>query len=82
MSKKEEKVSKKNVEKKTKKVKKEKIKKQSFLSQVKAEMKKVSWPSGKDVLKYSIATLVFCLIVCGFFQLLNLALSFIKGMFV
>lgn len=82
MSKKEEKVSKKNVEKKTKKVKKEKIKKQSFLSQVKAEIKKVSWPSGKDVLKYSIATLVFCLIVCGFFQLLNLALSFIKGMFV
>lgn len=82
MSKKEEKISKKNVEKKTKKVKKEKIKKQSFLSQVKAEMKKVSWPSGKDVLKYSIATLVFCLIVCGFFQLLNLALSFIKGMFV
>ena len=73
MSKKEEKISKKNVEKKTKKVKKEKIKKQSFLSQVKAEMKKVSWPSGKDVLKYSIATLVFCLIVCGFFQLLNLA---------
>ena len=82
MSKKEEKISKKNVEKKTKKVKKEKIKKQSFLSQVKAEMKKVSWPSGKDVLKYSIATLVFCLIVCGFFQLLNLALSFINGMFV
>ena len=81
MSKKEEKVSKKNIEKKTKKVKKEKIKKQGFLKKVRCEMKKVSWPTRKEVLKYTIATLAFCLIVCGFFQLLNLGLSFVKGMF-
>ena len=66
---------------KTKKVKAEKSKKPSYLKEVKDEMKKVSWPTFKDVMKYSIATLVFCLIVCGFFQLLNLGLSFIKGMF-
>lgn len=77
MAKKEEKIKK---VKKTKKTKSETNKK-GFLTQVKDEMKKVSWPTVKNVMKYSIATLVFCLIVCGFFQLLNLGLSFIKGMF-
>ena len=85
MAKKEEKkVTKKVAEKKTKnvkKTKKENTKKQSYLKQVKSEMKKVSWPEKKEVAKYTIATLTFCLIVCGFFQLLNLVLSFIKGMF-
>ena len=77
MAKKEEKIKK---VKKTKKTKTQ-TKKKGFLAQVKDEMKKVSWPTFKDVMKYSIATLVFCLIVFGFFQLLNLGLSFIKGMF-
>ena len=82
MAKKEEKkATKKAVEKNTKKTKKTTNKKQGYLKQVKSEMKKVSWPEKKDVAKYTIATLAFCLIVCGFFQLLNLVLSFIKGMF-
>ena len=84
MAKKEDSKSTKSVEKNTKKVKKinkKESKKQGYLKQVRSEMKKVSWPSKKDVAKYTIATLVFCLVVCGFFQLLNLALSFIKGMF-
>ena len=82
MAKKEEKkVTKKVVEKKKKNTKKTTTKKQGYLKQVRSEMKKVSWPEKKDVAKYTIATLAFCLIVCGFFQLLNLALSFIKGMF-
>ena len=68
-----------NVEKVEKKEKKEK--KPGFFKETGAEMKKVSWPSAKDVAKYTVATLVFCLIVVGFFQLLNLALSFVKGMF-
>lgn len=67
---------------KAEKVKKEKkAKKEGFFKQTKVEMEKVSWPSKKDVLKYTAATLVFCLVVCGFFVLLNLGLSFIKGMF-
>lgn len=86
MAKKEEKkVTKKVAEKKSKnikKTKKESTKKQGYLKQVRSEMKKVSWPEKNDVAKYTIATLAFCLIVCGFFQLLNLILSFIKGMFV
>ena len=82
MAKKEEKkATKKVVEKNTKKTKKTTNKKQGYLKQVRSEMKKVSWPEKKDVAKYTIATLTFCLIVCGFFQLLNLVLSFIKGMF-
>lgn len=82
MAKKEEKkVTKKVVEKKKKNTKKTTTKKQGYLKQVRSEMKKVSWPEKKDVAKYTIATLAFCLIVCGFFQLLNLVLSFIKGMF-
>ena len=65
-------------------MKKEKIKKEKkngFLKETRNEMKKVSWPNKKDVFKYTLATLVFCLVVVGFFQLLNLGLSFIKGMF-
>lgn len=66
--------------KKTKTTKKQE-QKQGYLKQVKVEMKKVSWPEKKEVIKYSLATVVFCLIICGFFQLLNLVLSIIKGMF-
>lgn len=79
MAKKEEKKATKKVA--VKSTKKKTTKKQGYLKQVKGEMKKVSWPEKKDVAKYTIATLAFCLIVCGFFQLLNLVLSFIKGMF-
>lgn len=64
-----------------KKNKEKKEKKNGFLKETRNEMKKVSWPNKKDVFKYTLATLVFCLIVVGFFQLLNLGLSFIKGMF-
>ena len=66
---------------KVEKVKKEKVKKDSYLKEVRSEMKKVSWPTRKDVLKYTFATLVFCLIIAGFFQLLQLGLALIKEMF-
>lgn len=67
--------------KKVKTVKKEKSKapKESYLKGVKKEMKLVKWPSFKEVVKYTIATVVLCLIVCGFFLLLNLLLSLVKG---
>jgi len=68
-------------EEKKKVEKTEKVKEAGFLKQTGEEMKKVSWPSKKDVFKYTIATLLFCLIVVGFFQLLQLLLSFVKGMF-
>lgn len=67
--------------KKVKAVKKENSKspKESYLKGVKKEMKLVKWPSFKEVVKYTIATVVLCLVVCGFFLLLNLLLSLVKG---
>lgn len=58
------------VKKKTKKTKKE-----SYIKGVKSEMKKVSWPNKKEVLKYTIATVVFIAVVVAFFLLLNLILT-------
>ena len=48
--------------------------KESYLSGVKSELKKVSWPKFKDILKYTFATIIFCLILAGFFSILNLIL--------
>ena len=75
--------TKKNIKKDTKKVKKQKEKKnkEGFFKGIKIELKKVTWPSKKDILKYSIATLVFCIVVMVFFQLLDLGLSVVKGVF-
>lgn len=70
------KVAKKSTKKNTPKAPKE-----SFLKGVKKEMSLVKWPTWKEVLKNTISTLVLCIIVCGFFILLNLLLSVIKGMF-
>lgn len=81
MKKKEEAVSKKVKETTKKKTKTTKKKKESLLKGIRLEMKKVTWPSKKDIIKYSIATLVFCIIVMVFFQLLNLGLSVVKGVF-
>ena len=53
--------------------------KESYLSGVKSELKKVSWPKFKDILKYTFATIIFCLILAVFFSILNLILSLIKG---
>ncbi|MBQ6687131.1 MAG: preprotein translocase subunit SecE [Bacilli bacterium] len=70
--------SKKTTKKATKKV----TKKESFFKEVKKELAKVKWPKASEVLKYTIATVVLVLIVIAFFSLLNLLLSFIKGLFV
>lgn len=67
--------------KKKEKKQKEKVKKERFLKGVKLELKKVTWPSKKEIFKYSVATLIFCFIVVTFFQLLDLGLSIIKGAF-
>ncbi len=53
--------------------------KESYFSGVKVELKKVNWPKFKDILKYTFATIIFCLILAGFFSILNLILSLIKG---
>ena len=65
--------------KKTKK--KESSKKQSFFKGVKLELKKVKWPDKKDVLKYTIATIGFIILFVILFAVLDLALSYVKGLF-
>ena len=81
MVKKEEtKKTNKKVEKKT--TKKATKKKESYFKAVKKEMAKVKWPKASEVVKYTVATIVLILIVVIFFSLLNLLLSFVKGLFV
>lgn len=65
----------------TKKTKEKKNKKESYIKEVKHEMKKVTFPSSKEVMKYTFATIVFCTVLVLFFILLNLLLSVVKGMF-
>ena len=72
---------KKGNETKKKKNSKKKQKKESFFKGLKLELKKVTWPDKKDIIKYSVATLLFCIVVVVFFQLLNLGLSVVKGVF-
>lgn len=67
---------------KIKKDNKPKVKKENYFKGVIKEMKLVKWPTPKEALKYTIATLALCVIICGFFLLLNLLLSIIKGWFV
>lgn len=66
---------------KTKKVKAEKSKKPSYLKEVKDEMKKVSFPSVKEVTTYTIATIVIVALLIAFFLLLTALLSWVKGAF-
>ncbi len=58
-----------------------KVKKDGYFKAVGKEMSKVKWPERKEVLKYTIATIIFVLIVVGFFVLLNFGMSWLKGMF-
>lgn len=83
VAKKETKIAKKDL--KVKKQDKNKKKKESskpsesYLKQVRKEMKLVKWPSGKDVLKYTISTIIFCVLLCLIFMGLNLIMSLIRG---
>ena len=61
------------------KTKTKKTSKKSFLKEVKAEMKKVKWPTKKEMVKYSITTLVFILLFAGFFYLIDVLFALLKG---
>lgn len=71
--------SSKKVEKKDAK-KKEKVKNNDgYFKEVKKELKLVKWPSAKEVIKYTISTIILCAILCAIFMLLNLIMSVIVG---
>lgn len=65
------------------KSKKEKAKKPKkgvfkYFHEVRVEISKVKWPGKKDMLKYSIATLVFILFFSAFFYLIDLIFALLK----
>ncbi len=91
-----EKVDKKNISKSTKKEKKveKKVKKSSsnekkslwakfrtFCNGVKSEFGKVHWPDKKDMLKYSVATIVFIVFFALFFYAIEVIFALIQTLF-
>ena len=51
-----------------------------YFFDVKEEAKKIIWTSKKDLLKYSIATLVFMIFICVFFIGSDLVIALVKGL--
>lgn len=56
------------------------VKKESWWHGVKSEFKKVRWPNRKEMVKYSIATIIFILFFALFFYLIELVVYLIKTM--
>ncbi len=50
-----------------------------FFSEVKKELGKVKWPSKKDMIKYSIATICFVVFFAGFFYLIDFTVALIRS---
>lgn len=63
--------------------KEKKQKKQSYISQVMREMKQVTWPTKKNLLKYSIATILMIILLSLFFigvsALFDLLYALVQG---
>ena len=51
-----------------------------FFKGVKKEGKMVRWPRGKELLKYSLMTLILMLFFGGFFYLLDVLFTLLKGL--
>ncbi|MBO4600989.1 MAG: preprotein translocase subunit SecE [Bacilli bacterium] len=58
-----------------KKESKKSAKKSNYFKEVKKEMSKVKWPERKDVVKYTVATIVLVIIIVCFFILLTMGMS-------
>lgn len=62
---------------------KKKAKKQSkiitFFKEVKTEVSKIKWPSKKDMVKYSLATICFIVFFALFFYLIDLIIALLKA---
>ena len=62
------------------KTKKKETVNKSFYSEVKSELKKVKWPSKKEMVKYSISTLCFVILFALFFFGIESLFAFVKGL--
>ena len=52
-----------------------KVKKEGYLKGVSKELSKVKWPEKKEIFKYTVSTIIFILVVVGFFVLLTMGMS-------
>lgn len=52
----------------------------SYLKEVKSEMKKVKWPTKKEMMKYTISTLSFIVLFALFFFGIESLFAFVKGL--
>ena len=52
----------------------------NFFSGVKTEFKRVKWPSRKDMVKYSIATIIFIISCSLFFYLIDVILAVLHSL--
>lgn len=50
-----------------------------FCHGVKSEFKKVHWPRKKEMVKYSIATIIFIIFCALFFYLINVLFAFVQS---
>ena len=51
----------------------------SYFKDVKKESKKIVWPSRKNLIKYSVATVLFVILMALFFLLLSFLAAFLQG---
>ena len=54
-----------------------KVKKEGYLKGVSKELAKVNWPEKKEIFKYTVSTIIFILVVVGFFVLLTMGMSWV-----
>ena len=54
--------------------------KKSYIEEVQDEMKKVKWPTKKEMVKYTISTLAFIILFALFFLAIASLFAFVKGL--
>ena len=58
---------------------KKKVKGEGFFTGIKKELKLVKWPTFKEIVKYTIATIIFCIFLVAFFELLIFIVANLRG---
>lgn len=54
--------------------------KKTYYQEIKSEMKKVKWPTKKEMIKYTISTLCFVILFALYFFGIESLFAFIKGL--
>lgn len=54
--------------------------KKGYVKEVKEEMKKVKWPTKKEMVKYTVSTLAFIVLFALFFFGIESLFAFVKGL--